>query len=111
LTAVDVLDRLRSTLAERGIVFAIARVKQETRDDLAASGLLDKIGEDRIFMTLPTAVEAYVAWHVAQHGHPPPHLELPPKPPLRWGRKSRIVRSRRCERLLLAPLRKRPSPS
>ena len=24
-----------------------------------AAGLVDKIGEDRIFMTLPTAVEAY----------------------------------------------------
>ena len=81
ITAVDALERLRATLVERGVVFAIARVKQETRDDLATAGLLDKIGEDRIFMTLPTAVEAYVAWHVAQHGHPPPHLELPPKPP------------------------------
>ena len=81
LTAVDVLERLRSTLTARGIVFAIARVKQETRDDLAAAGVLERVGEDRIFMTLPTAVEAYVAWHVAEHGHPPPHLELPPRPP------------------------------
>jgi sulfate permease, SulP family len=50
---------LREKLARRGIVFAMARVKQDLRDSLAAAGLLTKIGEDRIFMTLPTAVEAF----------------------------------------------------
>ena len=59
LTALDVLDRLRAELESRGIEFAMARVKQELRDAMAAAGLIDKIGEDRIFMTLPTAVEAY----------------------------------------------------
>ncbi len=59
LTALDVVDQLRSELASRGIVFAMARVKQDLRDALSDAGLIDKIGEDRIFMTLPTAVEAY----------------------------------------------------
>ena len=59
LTALDALDRLRADLATRGIVFAMARVKQDLRDELEAAGLLDRIGEDRIFPTLPTAVEAY----------------------------------------------------
>ena len=59
LTALDALDQLRAELERRGIVFAMARVKQDLRDELEAAGLLDKIGEDRIFMTLPTAVEAY----------------------------------------------------
>ncbi|RDH77283.1 solute carrier 26 family protein [Mycolicibacterium moriokaense] len=59
LTALDVLDQLRAELKRRGIVFAMARVKQDLRNSLAAAGLIDKIGEDRIFMTLPTAVEAY----------------------------------------------------
>jgi sulfate permease, SulP family len=59
LTALDVLDQLRGELAKRGIVFAMARVKQDLRDALEAAGLVDKIGEDRIFMTLPTAVEAF----------------------------------------------------
>ena len=59
LTALDVLDQLRTDLASRGIVFAMARVKQDLRDELEAAGLLDKIGEGNIFMTLPTAVEAY----------------------------------------------------
>jgi sulfate permease, SulP family len=59
LTALDALDALRADLARRGIVFAMARVKQDLRDSLGAAGLLPKIGEDRIFMTLPTAVEAF----------------------------------------------------
>ena len=59
LTALDVLDRCAAELTSRGIVFAMARVKQDLRVMLEAAGLVDKIGEDRIFMTLPTAVEAY----------------------------------------------------
>jgi len=59
LTALDAVDQLRMDLERRGIVFAMARVKWHLREALEAAGLLDKIGEDRIFMTLPTAVEAY----------------------------------------------------
>jgi SulP family sulfate permease len=59
LTALDALDQLREELSRKGIVFAMARVKHDLRDALAAAGLLTKIGEDRIFMTLPTAVEAF----------------------------------------------------
>lgn len=59
LTALDALDQLRADLEARGIVFAMARVKQELKVMLEAAGLLDKIGEDHIYPTLPTAVEAY----------------------------------------------------
>ena len=59
LTALDALDQLRADLERRGMVFAMARVKQDLRDALKAAGLLEKIGEDHIFPTLPTAVEAY----------------------------------------------------
>ena len=59
LTALDALEQLRAELTRRGIVFAMARVKQDLRDALRAAGLIDKVGEDRIFMTLPTAVEAF----------------------------------------------------
>jgi sulfate permease, SulP family len=59
LTALDALDHLRSELERRGINFAMARVKQDMRDELEAAGLLEKVGEDNIYPTLPTAVEAY----------------------------------------------------
>lgn len=59
LTALDALDQLRIELSGRGIVFAMARVKQDLRVMLESAGMAEKIGADRIFMTLPTAVEAY----------------------------------------------------
>jgi SulP family sulfate permease len=68
LTAVDGLEEVRKTLAERGVVFALARVKFEVREILASTGFIDRIGEDRVFMTLPTAVSAYEQWYAARHG-------------------------------------------
>ena len=67
ITAVDALESLRRELADRGIVFALARLKQDLRSDLAPSGLLDRIGEDRVFPTLPTALEAYQQWRADQN--------------------------------------------
>lgn len=61
LTALDTVDQLRATLAKRGVVFAMARVKQDLRDSLAASGLLGRVGEGRVYPTLPTALAAYRA--------------------------------------------------
>jgi sulfate permease, SulP family len=72
LTAVDALEEVRKTLAERGIVFALARVKMDLREDLAPTGLIDRIGEDRLFPTLPTAVSAYEEWYAARHSSDPP---------------------------------------
>ena len=72
LTAVDALEEVRRTLAERGVVFALARVKFEVREILASTGFIDRIGEDRVFMTLPTAVNAYEQWYAARHGGDPP---------------------------------------
>ena len=67
----DALEELRRELGRRGIVFAMARVKQDLRSELAAAGLVERIGETRIFPTLPTAVAAYVAAYTARHGAPP----------------------------------------
>ncbi|MFD3402072.1 SulP family inorganic anion transporter [Kribbella sp. NPDC058693] len=61
VTAIDALDALREELASRGIVLALARVKQELRDDLESAGFLDRLGPGRVFYTLPTAVEAFRA--------------------------------------------------
>lgn len=62
ITALDAVDRLRRELEARGIVFALARVKQDLLDELTAFGLAASVGADRIFPTLPTAVEAYEHW-------------------------------------------------
>lgn len=62
ITALDAVDELRRELTHRGIVFALARVKQDLLDDLEAYGLADSVGQGRIFPTLPTAVAAYRRW-------------------------------------------------
>ena len=59
LTALDAVDQLRQDLNRRGIVFGMARVTWLLREALDAAGLIDKIGEQNIFATLPTAVAAY----------------------------------------------------
>jgi SulP family sulfate permease len=59
ITAVDALEDLRTELARRDIVFAMARVKQDLRTQLAAAGLVERVDEDHIFPTLPTAVAAF----------------------------------------------------
>ncbi|MEH0449202.1 sulfate permease [Streptomyces sp. B21-102] len=62
ITALDAVEDLRHELSHRGIVFALARVKQDLWDDLGKYGLAQSVGEDLVFPTLPTAVAAYRAW-------------------------------------------------
>jgi MFS superfamily sulfate permease-like transporter len=67
ITGLDAVEWLRVELERRGIVLAMARVKQELLDDLRAYGLADSIGPDRLFPTLPTAVAAYQSWSRDHH--------------------------------------------
>ena len=80
LTALDALENLRATLAERWVTFALARVKHELADDLERAGFAERVGEQFIFPTLPTAVHAYVAYFTQRHGAPPPGLPDPLPP-------------------------------
>lgn len=80
LTAVDALESLRRALEDRGVVFAMARVKEDLRASLAPAGFVEKVGRDLIFPTLPTAVAAYAEWYEREHGSPPPGLRIPPVP-------------------------------
>jgi high affinity sulfate transporter 1 len=62
ITALDAMAALAADLANRGIVFALARVKRDLLDELDAYGLTERVGTDRIFPTLPTAVAAFRQW-------------------------------------------------
>ena len=62
ITGADALELLRAELEQRGVVFALARLKVDLRDQLARTGLLDRIGEAYIFPTLPTALEGFHEW-------------------------------------------------
>jgi sulfate permease, SulP family len=68
-TALEALDALREDLIRAGTVFALARVKQDLLARLESFGLAGKIGPERLFPTLPTAVRAYEDW--ARRGGPP----------------------------------------
>jgi high affinity sulfate transporter 1 len=61
-TAVAVLDDLHQAMQDRGIVLALARVKQDLAVQLDRAGFLQTLGENRVFPTLPTALDGYRAW-------------------------------------------------
>jgi sulfate permease, SulP family len=69
-TALEAMDAVREEITRSGAVFALARVKQDLLARLRAFGLAAKIGEDLLFPTLPTAVDAYRAW-ARQHDQEP----------------------------------------
>jgi len=69
-TALEAMDAVREEIARRGAVFALARVKHDLLARLTSFGLTAKIGADRLFPTLPTAVQAYQDW-ARQHGPQP----------------------------------------
>ena len=68
ITAMDVLEDLRRELDGPRHGRRPGRVKQDLRDELAPTGFLERIGEDRIFPTLPTAVEAFREWQAGREG-------------------------------------------
>jgi high affinity sulfate transporter 1 len=59
-TAADMLDALLDELAEAGVVVAFAEMKGPVKDRLRDYGLYERIGDERFFPTLGTAVDAYV---------------------------------------------------
>lgn len=61
-TAVAALDELRHQMEERGILLALARVKQDLAVQLVRAGFMQKVGTERVFPTLPTALEGYRDW-------------------------------------------------
>jgi high affinity sulfate transporter 1 len=61
-TAVEVLAQFARDLEPRHVLFAMARVKQELRAQLIRGELLNVIDEERLYPTLPVAVEAFQRW-------------------------------------------------
>ena len=78
ITAADALRELAQELADRGIELGLARVKFDLYEPLDRAGVIDVIGKDMLFATLPVAEEAYLKWAVAQanSGSVEPDLEV-----------------------------------
>ena len=53
----------------------MARVKHELHTLLDAIGFVEKVGEEHIYPTLPTAVAAYADYYTRVHGAPPSGIE------------------------------------
>jgi high affinity sulfate transporter 1 len=58
-TGVEVLERLADELAAANVRFVLVRAKSELVEDLEPTGIIDRVGRDYIFPTLPTLVGAF----------------------------------------------------
>ena len=65
ITAADGLRELARELAERGIHLGLARVKNDLYQPLERAGIIDVIGKEMLFATLPVAEETYLRWAIA----------------------------------------------
>ena len=68
ITASDGLAALHENLAAQGIQLGLVRIKRELFEPLRRAGVIDLIGEELLFPTLPVAEQAYIDWAAA---HPP----------------------------------------
>ncbi len=76
-TAAEMLEELDEELARAGAELAFAEIKDPVRDKLARLGLVARIGPERFYPTVGTAVHAYVDaagvkwtdWEEARTGH------------------------------------------
>lgn len=61
ITGLDALSELHEFCAQRGIRLGLVRAKSELLHELRRHGLLEEIGEDAVYQTMPTAIAAYRA--------------------------------------------------
>ncbi len=66
ITAADGLRELARELADSGVHLGLARVKNDLYVPLRRAGVIDIIGNDMLFATLPVAEESYLRWALAQ---------------------------------------------
>jgi high affinity sulfate transporter 1 len=74
-TAAEAVSGLLDDLEARGIALAFAELKGPVKDRLRNYGLYDRIGEDRFFPTLGTAIDGYLratdsTWTDGDERHP-----------------------------------------
>jgi SulP family sulfate permease len=69
ITATDGLRDLRSDLARQGVRLGLARVKTDLRIPLERANLVELIGAEMMFPTLPVMEQEYLAW-ASEHPYP-----------------------------------------
>lgn len=66
ITVADGLRELARELADLGVRLGLARVKNDVYGPLERSGVIDIIGKEMLFATMPVAEESYLHWAMAQ---------------------------------------------
>ena len=61
ITALDLMDTLIGDLQGRGFEVVLAQVKGPVRDRMRRSGLMERVGVERVFLSVEAAVDAYRA--------------------------------------------------
>jgi SulP family sulfate permease len=69
ITAADGLRDLHSDLAKQGVRLGLARVKNDVRSALERANLVELIGADMMFPTLPVMEQGYLVW-ASEHPYP-----------------------------------------
>ena len=69
ITAADGLRDLHADLANQGVRLGLARVKNDVRSALERANLVELIGADMMFPTLPVMEQGYLAW-ASEHPYP-----------------------------------------
>jgi MFS superfamily sulfate permease-like transporter len=59
-TAAEVLEDLADDVSAAGVTLAFAELKDPVRDRLERYGLVERVGQDRFYPTIGSAVHAYV---------------------------------------------------
>jgi len=62
ITAADGLGDLHADLAKQGVRLGLARVKNDLRIALERANLVELIGTEMMFPTLPVMEQGYLAW-------------------------------------------------
>jgi MFS superfamily sulfate permease-like transporter len=63
VTAADMLAELDDKLERAGVELCFAELKDPVKDKLRRFGLYERFGDDGLFPTIGTAVDAYCAAH------------------------------------------------
>ena len=69
ITAADGLRDLHSDLAKQGVRLGLARVKNDVRIALERANLVELIGAEMMFPTLPVMEQGYLVW-ASEHPYP-----------------------------------------
>lgn len=77
VASLDALEEFVDKLHALGIDFGLAQVRGPVRDRLRGAGLMEKIGEDHVFLSVEAGVQAYERRSASETASPGERVEVP----------------------------------